>query len=162
MSITSVMPSNHLILCHLFPSCLSSFPASGSFQMSSLFASGGQSIGASASASVLPVNIQSWFPLGLSGLISLQSKGLSRVLSSTMIQKLQFFSAQPSLLSNSSHPYMTTGKTIACLSVKLDECLCYSFLTCLQEFLFWLLILSQLCGANIFSQIVAMSYDKRT
>ena len=64
-------------------SCLQSFPASGSFQMSQLFASGGQSIGVSASASVFPMNIQDWFPLGLTGLISLQSKGLSRVFSST-------------------------------------------------------------------------------
>ena len=62
-----------------FSSCLQSFPASGSFPMSQLFASGGQSIGASASALVLPMNIQDWFPLGLTGLISLQSKGLSRV-----------------------------------------------------------------------------------
>ena len=79
--------------------CLQSFPASGSFPMSWLFESGGQSIG--ASASVLPTNIQSWFPLGLSGLISLQSKGLSRVFFSTTVQKHQFFDAQPSLLSNS-------------------------------------------------------------
>ena len=66
-----------------FSSCLQSFLASGSFPMSQFFASGGQSIGASASASVLPMNIQDWFPLGLSGLISLQSKGLSRVFSNT-------------------------------------------------------------------------------
>ena len=79
--------------CHLtisssfvpFSSCLQSFPASGSFQMSWLFASGGQSIGASASASVLPMNIQEWFPLRLTGWISLQSKGLSRVFSSTTV-----------------------------------------------------------------------------
>ena len=86
---------------------LQSFPASGSFQMSQFFTSGGQSIGASASASVLPMNIQYWFPLGWTGLISLQSKGFSRVFSNTMVQKHQFFSAQL------SHPYMTTGKTIA-------------------------------------------------
>ena len=79
-----------------FSSCLQSFPASGSFPMSRLFSSGGQSIGASASASVLPMNIQEWFPLGLTGLISLQSKGLSRVLSSITIRKHQFFSTQPS------------------------------------------------------------------
>ena len=76
MSIVSVMPSNHLILCHPFSSCLQSFSASGSFPISWLFASGGQSIGVSASASVLPVNIQDWFPLGWTGWISLQSKGL--------------------------------------------------------------------------------------
>ena len=72
MSIESVMPSNRLILCHPLPS----FPASGSFQMSLFFASGGQSIGVSALASVLPMNIQDLFPLGLTGLISLHSKGL--------------------------------------------------------------------------------------
>ena len=76
---------------------LQSFPASESFQMSQLFASGGQRIGVSASASVLPMNIQDWFPLGLTGWISLQSKGLSRVFSNTTVQKHQFFSAQPSL-----------------------------------------------------------------
>ena len=80
-----------------FSSCLRSFPASGSFPMSQLFASGGQSVGVSASASVLPVNIQDRFPLGLTGWISLQSKGLSRVFSSTTVQKHQFFSAQLSL-----------------------------------------------------------------
>ena len=73
-----------------FSSCPQSFPASGSFRMSWLFASGGQSTGASASASVLPMNIQDWFPLGLTGLISLLSKGLSRVFSSTTIWKHQF------------------------------------------------------------------------
>ena len=85
----------------LFSSCPQSFPASGSFPVSRLFASGGQSIGASASASVLLMNIQDWFPLGLIGLISLKSKGLSRVFSSTIVQKHQFFGAQPSLWSNS-------------------------------------------------------------
>ena len=73
-----------------FSSCRQSFWASGSFPMSQLFTSGGQSIGASASASVLPMNIQSWFPLGLTGLIPLQSKGLSRVFSSTTVWKYQF------------------------------------------------------------------------
>jgi len=84
-----------------FSSCPQSFPASGSFQMSRHFAPGGQSIEASASASVLPMNIQSWFPLGLTGLISLLSKRLSRVFSSTTVWKHQFFSAQRSLWSNS-------------------------------------------------------------
>ena len=74
-----------------FSSCLQSFPASGSFQMSPFFTSGGQSIGVSASASVLPMNIQDWFPLGWTGWISLQSKGLSRVFSNTTVQKHQFF-----------------------------------------------------------------------
>ena len=80
-----------------FSSCPQSFPASGSFPMSPLLASGGQSIGVSASASVLPMHIQGWFPLGLTGLISLQSKGLSRVFSSITVWKHQFFGAQPSL-----------------------------------------------------------------
>ena len=79
----------------LFSSCLQSFPASESFQMSQLFASGGQSIG--ASASVLPMNIQDWFPLGWAGLISLQSKGLSRVISNTTVRKHKFFGTQLSL-----------------------------------------------------------------
>ena len=81
--------------------CFQSFPASGSFPMSQFFASGGQSIGTLASASALPMNIQDWFPLGLTGFISLLSKGLSRVFSSTTIQKHQFFSILPSLWSNS-------------------------------------------------------------
>ena len=75
-----------------FSSCLQSFPALGSFQMSQLFTSGGQSVGVSASTSVLPVNTQDWFPLGLTGLISLQFRGLSRVFSNTTVQKHQFFS----------------------------------------------------------------------
>ena len=89
------------------------FPASGSFQMSQLFASGGQSIGVSASASVLPMNIQDWFSLGWTGWISLQSKGLSRVFSNTTVQKHQFFSTQVFFIVQLSHPYMITGKTIA-------------------------------------------------
>ena len=80
-----------------FSSCLQSFPASGAFQMSQLFASGGQSIGVSASAPVLPMNTQDWSPLGWTGWISLQSKGLSRVFSNTLIQKHEFFGAQLSL-----------------------------------------------------------------
>ena len=80
-----------------FFSCPQSFPASGSLQMSQLFASGGQSIGISASASVLPMNIQGWFPLGWTGWIPSLSKGLSRVFSNTTVQKHQFFGAQLSL-----------------------------------------------------------------
>ena len=80
-----------------FSSCPQSFPASGSFQMSQLFTSGGQSIGVSASTSVLPVNTQDWSPLGWTGWISLQFKGLSRVFSNTTVQKHQFFGAQLSL-----------------------------------------------------------------
>ena len=90
MSIKSVMPFNHLILCVPFSSHLLSFPASGSFPMSQFFASGGQSTGVSASASVLPMNIQDWLPLGWTGWISLQSKGLSRVFFNTTVQKHQF------------------------------------------------------------------------
>ena len=100
-SIESVMPSNHHILCCsllLLPSIL---PSIRVFPMSRLFTSGGQSIGASALASVLPVYIQGWFPLGWTGLISCQSKGLSRGFSSTTVRKHQFFSTQPSLWSNS-------------------------------------------------------------
>ena len=84
-----------------FFSCLQPFPASESFPMSWLFASGGQSIGASALASVLPMNIQGWFPLGLTALISLQSKRLPRVFYNTTVQKHQFFSTLPSLWSTS-------------------------------------------------------------
>ena len=84
----------------LFSSCPQFFPASGSLPMSWLFTSGGQSIGTSASGSALPRTIQGWFPLELTGLI-LQSKGLSRVFSNTIVQKHQFFGVQPSLWSNS-------------------------------------------------------------
>ena len=84
-----------------FSSCPQSFLASVSFPVNQFFASGGQSIGASASALVFPVNIQDWFYLGLTNLISLLSKGLSRIFSSTIIWKHQFFSTQPSLWSNS-------------------------------------------------------------
>ena len=98
MCIESVMPSSHLIVHSSSPQSL---PASGSFEMSQLFAWGGQSIGVSASASVLPKNTQGWSPLGWTGWISLQSKGLSRIFSSTTVQKHQFFSAQLSSQSNS-------------------------------------------------------------
>ena len=91
-SLSSVIP---------FSSCLQSFPAPGPFLMSQLFALGSQSMGASVSTSVLPMNIQDWFPLGWTGWISLQSKGLSRVFSNTTVQKHQFFGTQPSLWSNS-------------------------------------------------------------
>ena len=105
----AVQPSHPLIP---FSSCLQSSPASGSFPMSQFFASGGQSIGVSASASVLPMNIQDWFPLGWTGWISLQSKGLSRVLQhhsskASILQCSAFFMVQL------SHLHMTTGKTIA-------------------------------------------------
>ena len=111
MSIESVMPFNHLILCcpFLLPSI---FSASGSSLRSWLFASGGQSTGASASASVLPMNIQDWFPLGWTGLISLQSKGLSRVFSNTC-SKASILWPSAFFMVQLSHPHMTTGKTIA-------------------------------------------------
>ena len=86
-----------------FSSCPQSFPASGSLPMSQLFTSGGQSIGVSASTSVLPMNIQDWSPIGWTGWISLQSKGLSRVFSNTTVQKHQFFSTQLS-----SNPTLTS------------------------------------------------------
>ena len=95
----------------LFSFCLQSFPASGSFPMSQLFASGGQSTGVSVSASVLSVSIHGWFPLGLTGLIS---KGLSKLFSSTTVWKHQFFGDWLSafFMVQFSHPYITTGKTI--------------------------------------------------
>ena len=95
MSIELVMPSNHLIL--FSPSPTLNLSQHQSLQMSRLFASGGQSIGVSASASVLPINSQDWFPSGWTGWISLQPKGLSRVFSNTTVQKHQFFRAQLSL-----------------------------------------------------------------
>ena len=104
-----------------FSSHLQSFTASGSFQKSQLFASGGQNIGASASTSVLPMNTQDWLPLGWTGWISLQSKGLSRVFSNTTVQKHQFFGAQLFFTVQLSHPYMTTGKTICQLHLHKAE-----------------------------------------
>ena len=95
-----------------FSSCPQSLPASGSFPMSQLFASVGQSIGVSASASVLPMNTQDWSPLEWTGWISLQSKGLSTVFSNTTVQKHWFFGTQLSLV-QLSRPYMIIGKTIA-------------------------------------------------
>ena len=101
MSIESVMPSSHLILCRPFSSCPQSLPASESFPISQLFAWGSQSTGVSALASFLPKNTQGWSTLEWTGWISLQSKGLSRVFSNTTVQKHQFFSAQLSSQSNS-------------------------------------------------------------
>ena len=89
-SIKWVMPSNHLILCHPLLLLPSIFPSIRVFPTSQFFSSGGQSIGVSASTSVLPMNIQDWFPLGWTGWISLQSKGLQRVFSNTTVQKHQF------------------------------------------------------------------------
>ena len=100
MSIVLVMPSSHLILCRPLSYCPQSLQASGSFRMSQLLAWDGQSIGVSASATVLPMNIQDWFPLGWTSWISLQSKGPSRIFNTT-VQKHQFFGTQLSLWSSS-------------------------------------------------------------
>ena len=97
MSIELVMVSNHLILCHSLLLLPSIFPSIRVFSNELVLHIGGQSTGASASASVLPMNIEGWFPLRLASLISLQSKGLSRVFSNTTVQKHQFFGAQLSL-----------------------------------------------------------------
>ena len=110
MAIDLLMLSNHLILCPPFSFSFQFFQASGSFPMSQFFASGGQSIIASASASVLPMNIQDWFPLWWTGWISLQSKGLSRVFSNTTVQNHLFFSAQLFLWSNSYIQTWLPGK----------------------------------------------------
>ena len=118
MSIELMMLPNHLILCHLLSFCLWSFPALGSFPMSQLFASGGQNIVTSALASVLPMSIQGWFPLTLTGLISLLFKELSRVFFSTTVQRHQFC-AQPFLLSGCHIQYITAGKTIVWLYGRL-------------------------------------------
>ena len=101
MSIESVMPFNHLVLCHSFLFLLLIFPSIRVFSNESALRISGQSTGASASASVPSKNIQDWFPWGLTGLTSLLSKGLSRVFSNTIVQKHQYFGAQPSLWSNS-------------------------------------------------------------
>ena len=113
-----------------FSSCPQSFPASSSFPMIWLFTSGGQIIGASASASVLPMNIQGWFPLGLTGWISLQSKGLLRVFSITTIWKHQFFSAQPSLWSNSHICIWVLQKPLFWLDGPFLAKCCLCFLIC--------------------------------
>ena len=105
MSIESVMPSSHLILCRPLLLLPPIPPASGSFPMSQLFTWGSQSTGVSASASFLPKNTQDWSPLKWTGWISLQSKGLSRVFSNTTVQKHQFFSTQ---LSSQSNPHIHT------------------------------------------------------
>ena len=118
ISIKSVMPSNYFILCHpLLPSIF--FPALGSFPVSQFFASGGQSIGVSALVSVLPMNIQDWFPLGLTGWTFLHSKGLSRVFSNTTGQKHQFLVCSAFFMVQLSYPYMTTGKTLTMWTIAL-------------------------------------------
>ena len=113
MSIESVIPSNHLILCRPLLLLPSIFPGIRVFPVSRPFVSDGQRIGASPSASVLPSNIQSWFALGLTSFISLLSKELSRIFSSTKIGKHQVLRCSTFLRIQLSYPYMTTGKTIA-------------------------------------------------
>ena len=105
MYIELVTPSTISSSVVPFSSCPQSLPASGSFEMSQLFSWGGQSIGVSASASVLPMNTQDWSPLGWTGWISLQSKGFSRVFSNTTVQKHQFFSAQLSFSFRKNHSF---------------------------------------------------------
>ena len=108
-----------------FCSCLQSFPESGPFLMSWLFVSGGQDVGASASASVLPMSIQDRYRLGLNSLISLQSKGLSRIFTSTTVQKHQFFGSQPSLWSNSHiHTWLLEKHSFDCTDYR-QWCLCF-------------------------------------
>ena len=113
MSIELVTPSNRLILCRPLLLLPSIFPSIRVFPVSQLFASGGQRIGASPSASVLPLNIQGWFALGLTSFISLLPKELSRIFSSTTIRKHQVLQRSTFLRIQLSYPYMTTGKTIA-------------------------------------------------
>ena len=109
--VSDAIQSSHSLLPP--PPHLQSYPASGSFPVSQFFTSGGQSVGSSASASVVPMNIQDWIPLGWTGWISLQSERISRVFSNTTVQKHKFFSTQLSSQSNSHIHNMTTGKTIA-------------------------------------------------
>ena len=129
MSIELVIPSNHLNLCHPLLLLHSIFPSIRVFS-NRLFPSGGPSVGASASASVLPMNIQDWFPLGLTSLISLQSKGLVRVFSNTTVQKHQFFSAQLSLWSNSHIHTWLLEKPQLWLDGHLSAKWCLCFLIC--------------------------------
>ena len=112
MSIKTVMPSNHLILCHpiLLPPLV--FLSNRVFSNESVLRKVAKVLEFQSSASVLPVNIQGWFPLGLTGWISLQSKGLSRVFSNTTVEKHEFFGAQLFFMVQLLHPYMTTGETI--------------------------------------------------
>ena len=129
MSTVWMMPSSHLVLCHPLLLLPSVFPSIRVFSMSQLFTSGGQSFGASASASVFLINIQGWFPLELTGLISLLSKKLSKVFCSTTIRKPQFF-ALTFFSVHLSHPYMTTDSTWLWLYGPLLAKWCLCFLIC--------------------------------
>ena len=113
MSTELVMPSNQIILCHPFFSCPQSFPASGSFPKSQFFASGGQSIGVPASASVLPMTIQDWFPLGWTGWIFVAVQETLKSLLQNHGSKASILWCSAFFIVQLSHPYMTTGKTIA-------------------------------------------------
>ena len=127
-------PTNLILCCPLLLLPYRDFQASGSFSASQFFISDGQSIGASALASVLPMNLQDWFPLGLTGWISLQSKGLSRVFSNTTVQKHQLFSAQPSLWSSSHiHTYESWKLSVGNLVRK-----CNFFLHVRKQKEFWI------------------------
>ena len=152
MSIESTMPSNHLILC--FPRLLlpSIFPNIRVFSSELALGIGGQNFGASASASVLPLNVQGWFPLGLTSLICLPSKELSKVFSSTTVQKHQFFGAQPSLCSNFHIHTWLLEKQQPWLYGSLLAKWC-------PWFLIWCLGLSQLFsqGANVFNFMAAIT-----
>ena len=113
-----------------FSSCLQSFPASETVPRSQLFTSRDQSIRASASETVVPVNIQEWFPLGLTGLTSLQSKGLSRGFSNNTAWKHQFFGSSAFFMVHLSQSYMTAGKTIGLTLHNFDGKWCPCFLIC--------------------------------
>ena len=148
MSVESMRPSNHLSSVAPFFSCPQSFPGSRYLPMSQLFTFDGQSIGASVSLSVLPgiLNLQGWFPLGLIGLISLLSKGLSRDFSSTTFWKHQLFSAQPSL-GQLLHLYMTPGKTMALTDTFILLWILTFFLHCVVKVFF---LFSSLFNTTLF------------
>ena len=132
MSIESTMPSNHLILCH--PFLPSIFPSIRVFSSDSVLGIRWPKYWSFSSASVLPMNVQDWFPLGLTGLISLLSKGLSRVFFNTIVQKHQFFNAQPSLWSNSQIHIWLLEKPQLWLDGPLSAKWCLCFLTCCLGF----------------------------
>ena len=141
MSIHSMMPFNHLILRRPLLLLLSVFPGSASSPLSQLFTSGGQSIG--VSASVLPMTIQDWFPLGLTGLISLQSKGLSRVFSDTTVQKCQFFGAQPLWSNSHIYTWLLDGLSLVGLNKPKAR---YSKVLCIVSVIY--LIFPHLCSIS--------------
>ena len=129
MSIESVMLYNHLILCCPLLLLSSMFPSIRVFSNELLFTSGGQNIGALASALVFPMNIQSWFPLGFIGWDSLQSKRLSRIFSRNTVLKHQFFGTQPSLWSNFHiHTWLLEKSQLWLYWPLLEKCLCFFFL----------------------------------